>query len=503
MSETKTEDVLVPLLKFLDFKHFTKFDEVRKKAEPLYLSDFGFSINFIHIVTTDEVDKIIAHLESKSTQFDVKKVESDSVDKQLFEKGAKFYFNRIIFKKKNHEILRGVIDKNKKEVICRLFINIAKMQYKRGDENAKTLPNHIVSVVLTSYNHEFKDWVECEDKNDKIENEYYNLSNEQIIELANSNFSSLLGGYNFSEEAKKDAFVAIQLWRHDWKSEQDNTCDAKKYVQNNPYYFYSILTLEKNVFRRTYDNVTDVLGWCQSASGVYFDVFSGTTCLELTIKPKKDVDEEYQGKYFDEIGHDSEEFRIWEILALQKHIVRDKDLNSKTFKDLNVFFDFQEFTKKLEKGVSWISYARYLQKITGIQYHYDLRRREFELEEREREKKLQKLNFLIIASIFISFVTFFLTPVYERSLSSIPPTQYIASEIILKNSYPELFTVIVALIFTVFFYLWAGIMSEKPFRSWINRLKSKHLIFDLILVLVLFISIIIYIYYYLYIFSIL
>jgi len=159
----------------------------------------------------------------------------------------------------------------------------------------------------------------------------------------------------------------------------------------------------------------DVLGWCQSASSAYFDVFYGTTCLELTIKPKIEI--------FDETGHDSEEFRIWELLALQKKLLDEinergmKNVDN-LIKELDLIYNFKIFTKKIGKGEKWIRYGEYLQKITGIDSAYQDYKIKNEMKNKEHEQKLQKLNLLIIVSIFASFLALLLSPFYN-SLASI------------------------------------------------------------------------------------
>ena len=414
MSE-KLDDILLPLLKKSDFskEKLKSLEEIRNKDEPLHLSpDFGFSIDFIHIVDTNVADKIIKDLKTifsdcgdeRPHKNENGEWESESIDNELFE--SEKFFHRTIFRiyDKNLEFT----DENNKEVKCGFFINIAKLQ-------SKEMPYHIVSVILTSYNHKFNNI-------DKFEKEYYKLSNKQIIELVNKDFSYLFDG-DFSEDVKKlfkkDVFVAIQLWRDDWKGSQHNTLSAKEYIRRSPYYFYSVLTLEEDVSRKTHENIIDVLGWCQSASGVYLDVFYGNTLLELTRKPKKD-NEKYIGKFFDEIGHDSEEFRIWELLALQQKLLTEinksslEDVKEETEEELEKIYNFKIFTKKKGKGEKWIRYGEYLQSVTSIDSEYKEYKHKKEIKDKEEESKIQKLNYLILSTIFLSILTFFLTPIYEN-----------------------------------------------------------------------------------------
>ena len=258
MTETKVEDVLIPLLKNLYCKaRFNQiFKSVRINPKTLYLEGgFGFSINFIHVITSEDLYAIEKVLNDEH-KFEPVHIENgkDSLDEILLNKGADL-FERKIFKSKEEKI--GIKMRNStcniNKFSCRLFINIAKIQ------NNTKKNYHIISAILKSSDH----------------NENSKLCNEQIINLVNgerNGHKSFFLLNNIPREVedllKKDTFVAIQLWNHRWESEKDNTFDAKTYVEENPYYFYSILTLDEQIFRRTYDNIMDVLGWCQSASSV-------------------------------------------------------------------------------------------------------------------------------------------------------------------------------------------------------------------------------------------
>jgi len=385
-------------------------------------------------------------------------------------------FERKIFRSKEKKI--GIKIKNSdcdiNKFSFRLFINITKIL----NNTKKTC--HIISVILKSSNH----------------NENSKLCNEQIINLVNgerNGHKSFFLLNNIPEEVedllKKDTFVAIQLWNRRWESEKDNTFDAKTYVKENPYYFYSILTSEKKIFRRSYENIMDVLGWCQSASSAYFDVFYGTTCLELTIKPKKEI--------CDETGHDSEEFRIWELLALQKKLldkINKKEMNNVDdyIKELDKIYNFSIFTKKIGKGEKWIRYGEYLQKITGIDSAYQDYKIKIERKNKEHESKLQKLNFLIVVSILASFLTLLLSPIYSSLISSDNSTSLnstINSTInsnfyfthIFQKTNSEFKAIVLALIITFVSCLWI-IRSEK----------KKYLIIVIIVLIILVILFIIY-----------
>jgi len=472
MTETKVEDVLIPLLK----NHYDKgkfnesFNDIRKYPKPLYLDyDFEFSINFIRIITSNELKDILKSLNDPEKFEHIKKDENDSIDYLFLNKKGIELFNRNIFKyNEKIEIVRENCNCISEKFQYGLFINIADIK----SEKYNKIPYHIISLILTSFNH----------KNN-------NLCNKQIIKLVKNNcFSSL--NYlpeNIRKLLEKDTFVAIQLWNNRWESEKDNIFDAKTYVEKNPYYFYSILTLEENVFRRTYENIMDALGWCQSASSAYFDVFYGTTCLELTVKPNPIL--------FEETGHDSEEFRIWELLALQKKLlgeINQKEMNNvdNCIEELDLIYNFNDFTKKRGKGEKWIRYGKYLQKITGIDSDYQDYKLKNEMKNKEYEQKLQKLNIFIIVSIFASFLTLLLNPIYnslastdnDPSLNStinltIDSTNYFDFTHLFKNPNPEFAAIIIASILTFVSILSIGSVYVKISEMKIpNKIKQHQII---------------------------
>ena len=481
MIEIKVEDVLIPLLKnHYDELRFNQiFDVIRnnpKNPKPLYLNgNFGYSINFIHIVSPEKLDTIEDILNSNQ-KFEPVGVNNkkDSLDKKLLNDKSDL-FERKIFRTKE-EIKIGIKMKNSgcniTKFTCRLFINITKIQ----NNTKKTY--HIISAILKLSNH----------------NKYSKLCNEQIINFVNGERNGQKSFFllnTIPEEVedllKKDTFVAIQLWNCRWESEKDNTFDAKTYVKENPYYFYSILTLDEQIFRRNYENIMDVLGWCQSASSAYFDVFYGTTCLELTIKPKP--------KIFDETGHDSEEFRIWELLALQKKLLGKINQNQMNnvddcIKELDLIYNFDIFTKKIGKGEKWIKYGEYLQKITGIDSAYRDYKIKIERKNKEYEQKLQKLNIFIIVSIFASFLTLLLNPIYnslastdnDPSLNStinltIDSTNYFDFTHLFKNLNPEFEAIIIASILTFVSILSIGYVYVKISKMKIpNKIKQHQII---------------------------
>ena len=477
MIEIKVEDILIPLLRRFDYldeeKFNDKFKDIRTKEEPLYLQEkFGFSINFIHIITTDELKNLINYLENHDNLFRHKTLSKhnqdnnwDSLDDLFLDNESDLKLERKIYISTNSINIELKDEQGSKKVLCSLFINIAEIKSKKDNK----LPYHIISVIPTSYN--------CTNIG---EDNLYSLSNEQIIELISSNFYKFFKDVQkedvpkeVSAKFEKGSFVAIQLWNNRWKGRKDNTFDTKYFVRKNPYYFYSILTLEKYVFRRTYENIMDVLGWCQSDSSVYFDVFYGNTCLELSTKPRIDhKNEEYKDVFFNEIGHDSEQFRIWEFLALQHKLlieINKNNLNNvdDSIEELDLIYNFNTFTKKDGKREKWIRYIKYLQKITGIDSDYQDYKNRIEIKNKEHESKLQKLNILIIVSIFASFLTLLLSPIYNSLVSTyndpllnstinstINPTNNYYFTHIFKKTNPEIKAIHLALILTFASYLY-------------------------------------------------
>jgi len=72
MIETKVEDVLIPLLKnhYGEARFNQIFNNVRKNPKTLYLEGgFGFSINFIHVITSEKLYAIENVLNS-NTKFE-------------------------------------------------------------------------------------------------------------------------------------------------------------------------------------------------------------------------------------------------------------------------------------------------------------------------------------------------------------------------------------------------------------------------------------------------
>lgn len=427
MRKTEKQEVLVPLLydKYPDEKSFQKdFKDIIEEGKIPYLRlSFGLSISITNIITKEKAKEI------RDTLKDNKKFEAkiegdfDKIDESMFEKESDFSFKRWTFRSKE-ELKTGIKDKDDKDdkdVNLFLFISIACTQDSE---------HHILSFNFTT-------WDRSKIKEGKEEDTYRTLSNEQIIDLVrgdSEDFKKLKEVIGELEQEIKDllkidknTFLSIQFWRKDWKSEKNNFLDARDYVSENPFYFYSIVTRDKDPFRKNYKSVMDILGWCESISRVYLDVFYENVCLEVTLKPKEEI--------FDEVGHDSDEFRVWEMLALQKKLLAEintaynkysntnkhkeklEESLKELVKELHIIYDFNAFIKKREKGEKWIRFGGYLQDVIGIVSDYDFIindkyekrfRRGQEEEEEKRSLLLSKLNFLFIATIFVSISIFLL-----------------------------------------------------------------------------------------------
>ena len=485
------KDLLIPLLPTcLTDKVFNKYREdtikkfEKKEVVELSLNEiFGISLNTTIIKTNK---KLIFHQKSKNSKND-----SDELDRGLF--GDSTPLERLTHCMGKIKINFYVGTTEEKQVEFHLFINSSHLEklddvciytftlttFNPKVEDQNYVPFSNIEVInLSKQCAKTFNGICNDDKFFKIylkelcnideskDNNHKNISDISVNDICNEDkfFKNHLKELCNIDESKDsdhksidDIFRSIQFWGNPTNYNEliDDArdiikSDIRKKDLNNMYYFYSIVTSDykKGLLRRHYENIVRVIGHCQSISIAYFDVFYGNVCLEVTIKPKYEI--------FKQIGHDSEEFRIWEILALQKHLVkRSAPLKFNNSED--AIFDFSNFTKKLEKGGSWIDYAKYLQKITGIEYCYKKRKREFELKERENERALQKLNILIIISILISLITFFLTPIYSSIKSYAGKTLF--EEYIFKNSYPEISTLIFSAILTFQFWL---ILSPYP-----------------------------------------
>lgn len=261
----------------------------------------------------------------------------------------------------------------------------------------------------------------------------------------------------------KNTFISFQFWRDDWKSDKDNLLDAKDFIKKNPHYFYSIITLDENIFRRNYKTIMDVLGFCFSTSSVYLGIISQNAYLEVTLKPIIDR--------FNIVGHDSSIFKSWEILGFQKYLLDQINIKSeytheakKLIGELNKVLDFNLFIQKREKGESWIKLNRYMQNIIGISSDYELYENRYEKkkeeEDRKRNLKLTRLNAiftsLILATIFVSIFTFLY---YEVNIVSKIFRFFLKNSILNLGFYSLFLTFIVAVFFIfVFLIFYEGII---------------------------------------------
>ncbi len=515
------EHIFVPLLpSCLTVDTFNEYrDKIRNNYKskpeveiPLNEQSFGISFNTI-IIKKDETSKPPYKLTQdilKNNFTPVHLEENiDKLDGEFFDK-SKSPLKRSIYYR-NEPLIINFQNKNKLHTFY-LFINISRLKEKLKKKFC------IYTFTLTTFNPIDKKF-NCDSLSNK---EVINLSkkcaeifnDEDFLEKYKSNQNEtpdiiisgeektvekgsaeaeFRGKTNGDSSSVDDTFRSIQFWGKLDSSDARDIInkDIRTKKLDQVYYFYSILThnYKDGLLRKHFENVVDVMGYCQSVSDAYFDIFYGNVCLEVTILPIKEI--------FEQTGHDSEEFRIWEILALQSHIVKDKKLKPEDFKVLEAFFDFRDFTKKLGKGGFWIDYANYLKEVTGIRHNYNIRKREIELEEKEREKALQKLNLLIIVSIFISILTFFLSPIYNESanstnLSNVTNNSFYKNYI-LNNSNPELITLLLvggAFVLSLFLFVRREFVKHiKNIRNWrfypIRYLPKKLHVFDLILVFLL------------------
>lgn len=402
---------LVPLLEkyYPDEDSFNKhFEHLIKKAGDLYLDkELGLSINVTNIVDNKEGKRLINVLENNEHFESKLKGGFDEIDEYLFEKETKFSFKRYIFKTIG-AIDTEIKDRNGNVVHFKLFVNIA----------STNLSYHIVTSTFTTWD---------------TEQECIELSNSQTIDLLGEEFGELRRKVLllFPEKKqniiknviKKDrnTFISFEFWKDDWKVDNDNLLDARDYVKNHPHYFYSLVTLKKKIFRRRYNNIMDIFGRGFSASRVYIAVFTQNIFLDITIKPT--------GRQFETIGHDGSMFRIWEILALQRKLlfeINKTDSNSaeELIRKLERVYDFNTFITKEGKGVHWIKFIRYLQYITRIDFDYQVYKGKIE---KETSLKLQRLNFLIIATIFVSISTFLLIDITSNLMNGSPAYAIIIS----------------------------------------------------------------------------
>ena len=448
MRKIEKEDILIPLLEKYystgslllesEQRFYNDYGNIIFGDKNLFLSKpSGIAIIVTKIADNQQKNALLNSLNSngmfKIKNFEPEKEGGKEIDQTLFEKNAEYSFVRQVFKKSD-SITTDIIDKNGKTLSFSLFISLAETN----------LDHHIISFIFTTY-----------DDNLKIDDSYIMLSNTQILNLINSNkeISQIIGAFIGSPEedmeavikpnekdkiVDKNTFVGINFWRDEWKDEKDNCLDAKNYVKDNPFYFYSLLTLDEEVFRRNFENIMSYLGWCFSASRVHFGLFSRNLYISVTFKP---LIQRY--KY---IGHDGTELRAWEVLALQNFLLNEIDKFHKEYNvnhkgetaremdrlinELEKVYDFDAFFKKIGKGEIWIKFNTYLQDQIGISSNYDLYRnryqRKAEEDDRKEDIKLTRLNLvlssLIFGTIFISIIAIFLNnnEIHEHELEIFP-----------------------------------------------------------------------------------
>lgn len=440
---------LTPLLEryYPDEDSFNKeFEDLIKRAGDLYLDKkLGLSVNITNIGSDKETKGLIRALKNNSKFTPISKDIFDQIDEGLFEEDTEFLFKRYVFRSID-KIDTGIKDKDGCDVSFRLFVNIARTN----------LSYHIVSFTFTTWN---------------TKQEYIKLSNSQIIDAVNREFSRirknvlLLFEQNQNIEKiikmDKNTFISFQFWVDDWKNDNNNLLDAREYVKNHPHYFYSLISLYKRVFRRHYENMMGTIGRGFSTSRTYVDIFSQNVFLEITIKPIKDR--------FKTIGYDASTFRIWEILALQRTLllkinkITTLKNAEKLIRELYKVYDFNTLIRKKGKGIQWIKFTRYLQYITRIDFDYEVYKRKIEKGKEEKLEKdslrLQKLNFLILATIFVSIFTFLLSE-YPIELTDNSFAYFIKI---------SLFATIFVALFFLFFLPFA---IEKVRKIWRRSVKS-------------------------------
>jgi hypothetical protein len=431
MKKIEKRDILIPLLEKYypseEFENEKKFynDFFRLNQDTLgntFLSlPFGISIIISNVVETAEICDVIYSLEKNENHFDrcIFPEEIKETDKTLFEDNTEFQFERNVFKCKE-KIRTPDEDKDGKTINFSVFISAVKTN----------LNYSIISFILTTWDKPKDGWVWSEELYINIStNKIINILTEKSIEFIE--FKLFLAHIDQTSSSllkiDRKTFLGINFWRADWAPGLDNNIDATMCIRDNPYYYYSILTLDTNVSRRNYKNIMDYLGWCFSASRVHCGIFSKNVYISVTLKPLKER--------YEYIGYDGTEFRLWEILGLQYYILTKIDLIYRKCKpkcqkeanrellslinDLNKVYAenyFNSFLTKTGKGEIWIKFNTYLQDLLEINSYYELyvRRHQKFVEETSREDalKLTKLNttlsILIFTTIFLTIATFLL-----------------------------------------------------------------------------------------------
>jgi hypothetical protein len=510
------EEILVPILEkyypsskpfienekrfYKKFNHLIRSDGITNLKE-----NFGVAILIVNIFSTEKARRLL-NIVARNKKFEPSPYKGNrpEIDEILFDEDAKFSFKRSVFKSKER-IKVKIVEKDtiskpaisefctwdeyqkelqKEEDVAGLCSNFEKpisFSFFISIASAEKLNHHIISYIFTTHD-EQKTNDQMIEKNENVGEVYVKLSNHKIINLIkdkNEYFREAIKELdNDLAELfiiEKNSFKGLNLWRPEWK-EGNNDLEVFKYIKENPYYYFSLLTLHKDIFRRNFKNIMDYLGWGFSASRVHCGLFSRNLYISITLKPLKDR--------YDYIGHDGTEFRAWEILALQNYLLNRIDIcygkhdhkrtkeSDGLVKELNEVYDFNAFIKKIGKGEIWIKFNTYLQDTIGISAYNDLyiNRHNNMLEEEDRFENLQLtrintiLSGLIFSTMFITIALFLLDGkrnyycqlMYNQSISEFGEVAKISM----------VYTFIIALIFLIiFFYFIIPVMKRLLLRK--------------------------------------
>jgi hypothetical protein len=425
------EEILVPILEkyypssklFIENEtlFYEEYNHLIRSDDNTYLKEeFGTAILIVNILSTEKAKRLLTLIE-RNKKFEPSPYIGNrpEIDEILFDEDAKFSFKRSVFKSKER-IRVDIAEKNgkfeKKSVFFTLFVSIV---------SAEKLNHHIISYIFTTHDKQKTD-DQMNEKNEYAGEVYVKLSSHQIINLIkdkNDYFREAIMKLD-NDLAKlfiidKNSFKGLNLWRPEWK-EGYYDLEVFKYIKENPYYYFSLLTLHKDIIRRNFKNIMDYLGWGFSASRVHCGLFSRNLYISITLMPLKDR--------YDYIGHDGTEFRAWEILALQNYLLNRIDIcygkhdlnllkeSDGLVRELNEVYDFNAFIKKIGKGEIWIRFNKYLQDAIGISTYYELYINRHNRMQQEKDSaeilKLTKtsttLSGLIFATIFLTIVIFFI-----------------------------------------------------------------------------------------------
>lgn len=342
---------------------YDSYDNIRNTLEKegeIYLSEpLGISINIVNITGEDDLKDLIDKLKNNRHFVQVMDNinENDKMDKNLFEEKTAYSFTRYKFKYIK-KIVTGFKDIDHKDVNFSLFVSIAKTN----------LNYHIVSFIITT-------WNESRDLGD-INESYVRLSNKQIISFIKKDsieWEKIKKDVDLHEQklgdlikVDKNTFINLELWKDGWPSDED----AKRFVIENPYYFYSLIKRDEGISRRTYKIIMDILGKGFSTSIVQTVLFSANIYLEISMKP---ISERFNAN-----GHDATLFRAMELFGLQNYLLTSIDISNSKYKvgtlleNMNKIYDFNMiFSKKTSKGELWIKFCTYLQDQIHITSSYN------------------------------------------------------------------------------------------------------------------------------------